>query len=129
MSSYRVSGAIAAGAGALAIVATLAAALPRSGSVREVRLVARQMAYYVEGQSTPNPTLRFRRGERVRIVVKNEDPGMIHDFGVDAWDARTPRIKPGDAARLTFTVPPQPGETAYACTPHGQMMRGTMTVE
>lgn len=123
------AGAIAAGAAALAIAGTLAAALPRSGPVREIRLVVRQMAYYVEGEATPNPTLRLRRGERARIVVTNADPGVTHDFGIDAWSLRTPKVAPGGTARLAFTVPPQPGDAAYTCTPHGQMMRGTMTVE
>lgn len=121
----------AAGAGVAVVAgaATLAAVLlPRRAPVHEIRLVVRDMAYYAEGESTPNPSLQVERGERVRVVLRNDDPGMIHDFGVSAWDARTPSLRTGDEATFEFTAPDQPGETTYACTPHGQTMRGRLTI-
>ena len=47
--------------------ATLARLPPESTSApasiaREIRLVVREMTYYVEGEHTPNPTLHVRRG-------------------------------------------------------------------
>lgn len=100
-----------------------------SGPVHEIRLVVRNMTYYVEGDSEPNPTLQLRRGERVSLRLRNDDPGMIHDFAVAAWKVGTPSLAAGGEARLDFTVPDAAGAAAYACTPHGQIMRGTMSVE
>src|SRR5262249_19859201 len=57
-----------AGAATIPIVAR-----SRSAAVREVRLVARGMTFYADGGATPNPTLRVKRGEHVRIVLRNED--------------------------------------------------------
>lgn len=123
--------------GCLAVVlvgaATIAAIVPRAGlsrrPVQEIRLVARGMAYYVDGNSAPNPTLTVRRGEQVRIVLRNEDPGMIHDFTVPAWNAVTRRLNAGEEAVLQFKAPEQPGLGAYSCSPHGELMRGTIRVE
>ena len=123
--------------GCLAVVlvgaATIAAIVPRAGlsrrPVHEFRLVARDMAYYVDGNSAPNPTLTVRRGEQVRIVLRNEDPGMIHDFTVPAWNAVTRRLNAGEEAVLQFKAPEQPGLGTYSCSPHGELMRGTIRVE
>jgi hypothetical protein len=99
--------------------------------VREIRLVARQMTYYLEGSNVPNPTLLIRRGEQVRIVLRNDDPGLIHDLGIDAWRVRTELLDDKGASQgaIQFQAPDGPAETSYSCTPHGQMMRGTIRVE
>jgi plastocyanin len=114
--------------------ATVAAILPRtvsssSGAAREIRLVVRDMTYYVDGGGEANPTLRVRRGERVRILLRNEDAGMTHDFAIRAWDAGTRLIDGRGEAVSEFRVPDRAGEATYACTPHGEMMRGTIRVE
>jgi plastocyanin len=114
--------------------ATIAAILPRGPSsrddgVREIRLVARDMTYYVEGNAEPNPTLRVRPGERVRIVLLNADKGVSHDFAIRAWNAATRRIDGHGEASIEFRAPAIPAQETYACNPHGQMMRGTIRVE
>lgn len=114
---------------ALAGGATMAAMLPRRAPAREIRLVARHMTYYVEGETAPNPPLRVRSGERVRVTLRNDDPGMTHDFAIPAWNARTPSVETGGEARVEFTVPAAISEAPYSCTPHGQMMQGRLTVE
>jgi hypothetical protein len=112
----------------------LAVIVPRvvssgSDSVREIHLVARDMTYYLDGRNDPNPMLHVSRGEHVRIRLSNRDPGMSHDFGVRAWKKNTGLIgAPADAV-VEFTAPDVPGDAAYACTPHGQMMRGTIRIE
>lgn len=118
----------------LLCAATIAAIVPKvaSGSpsgVREIRLVVRDMTYYAEGDAAPNPTLRVGRGEQVRVVLRNEDAGMIHDFAIEAWKARTPGLNAGQEAVVRFRAPTQPGVSSYSCTPHGAMMRGTIRVE
>ncbi len=98
-------------------------------AVREIHLVARDMAYYLDGQGQPNPTLQVSRGEHIRIRLTNRDPGMSHDFGVPGWNKGTGLIKDSGAALVELTAPQLLGDAAYSCTPHGQMMRGTIRVE
>lgn len=120
----------------LVMVAALAAAalLPiigasREPEARELRLVARDMTFYVDGQDQPNPTLKFRAGERVKIVLRNEDEGMEHDFRVRAWEIGTPVVDGRGVDAVTFTVPRLRGTHVYSCTPHPSSMRGTIEVE
>jgi plastocyanin len=109
----------------------LAALLPaRSGpSTREVTLVARGMAFYVDDDpSTPNPTLEVKAGERVRVVLRNEDRGMTHDFAVPVVAAAMNAIRWNESGDMTFDVPDTPGTYEYVCRPHALMMRGTIRV-
>ncbi len=115
-------------------VGAVAAILPRAPSshargAREFRLVIRDMTYYVEGEAEANPTLHVRRGERVRVVLRNEDSGMSHDFAIRAWEAATRLIDGHGEAAVEFHAPDAAVEATYACTPHDQIMRGTIRVE
>src|SRR5215211_5175764 len=121
--SRNVRAASLAGTATIAALACMALAMlmsqhasTSSGEVRTIHLVVRDMAYHVSGHTDANPTLRVRRGDRVRIIVTNQDAGMKHDFGVDAWQTRT---------RLIDGI----GEAVYSCTPHGAMMHGTIRIE
>lgn len=118
--------------GIAALAATLlpmiASSLP--GGTREIRLVARDMTFYVEGENEPNPTLTLRAGEKVRLVLTNDEAGVRHDFAVKAWQVGTRMLDDrGEAAAVTFRAPSSPGEQTYHCTPHAKMMRGTIRVE
>jgi plastocyanin len=120
-------------AGACTLLA-LALLLPRvaassSDGVREIHLVARDMTYYVDGRRESNPTLRVARGKHVRIRLTNNDPGMSHDFSIRAWKKGSGLTVHREEAVVEFTAPREAGETTYACTPHGEMMRGTIRVE
>ena len=109
----------------------LAALLPaRSGTpTREVTLVARGMAFYIEGDpSRPNPTIEVKAGERVRIVLRNQDRGMTHDFAVPAVAAAMNAIDWNESGEVTLDVPDTPGAYEYVCRPHSLMMRGTIRV-
>jgi plastocyanin len=97
-------------------------------AVREIHVVVRDMTFYVEGQNTPNPTLDVQPGERVRIVLTNGDPGMSHDFAVRSWSVGTRLLKGKGQDTIEFTVPATRGSHAYSCTPHSQMMGGTIVV-
>lgn len=117
----------AAGVAGVAICAIALSA--RDSSAREIRIVARGMTFYVEGSAEPNPVLRLRRGEDVRIVFSNQDAGMKHDFTVPAWGLETKVLSgPGETA-VDFRAPATAGAGVYACTPHSAMMRGTIAVE
>ena len=127
--TYIRIGAIAA----LVVVAGLM--LPRivasREDVRELRIVARDMTYYVAGAPSdePNPTLRFKAGERVKLVFRNEDTGMSHDFNIDAWDVSTELLNGKGEDVVTFRVPSNTKADRYTCGPHSLMMFGPIVVE
>lgn len=97
---------------------------------REIRLVARGMAFYAGTDPTPNPTITVRSGERVRIVLENRDRGMTHDFAVPTLHAATSGIDWNESASVVIEVPATPGTYEYVCRPHAALnMRGTIIVE
>jgi hypothetical protein len=121
-------------AGGVAVALILAAALlPGLGLSREhdrvVRLVVIDRAFYLEGQSVPNPTLKMRAGERIRLVLRNEDDGMQHDVTIREWNLAVPPIKGKGERALSFRVPDSRGVVSYACTPHSSSMLGSIEVE
>jgi plastocyanin len=113
---------VLAAAGVLAVAA-------QGTSPRDVHMVVRNMTYYLDGSGEPNPTLRLRPGEKVRIVLRNEDAGMHHDFVVPDWDAATGLVAGKREAGVVIQAPSHAGRTIYHCTPHAQTMRGTILVE
>jgi plastocyanin len=117
--------------GVLAALMVLVALLPALSSTptRNVTLVARDMAFYLEGDPrTPNPTLEARAGERLRIVLRNADRGMTHDFAVPLLHAAMDAITWDQSNTVVIDVPSRPGIYEYVCRPHGVMMRGTIRV-
>ena len=101
---------------------------PRTGP-REIVLVARDMAFYLEGSKVPNPTVVVKASETVRIVVKNQDAGITHAFTIGSLRAAIDRIEPGSTERKQFRAPRKAGRYEYVCPPHAQMMRGVLLVE
>jgi plastocyanin len=102
-------------------------ATPRA-EPREIVLVARDMAFYLEGSDTPNPTLTLAPGEEVRVVVRNQDPGFAHDFAVRSLGASIEPLAGGASGTLRLRAPASPGRHEYVCRPHAQMMRGIIDV-
>ncbi len=101
---------------------------PSLDKVREIHLVARDMTFYIAGQDTPNPTLQARPGERIRLVLINTDVGMSHDFAIRSWRVNTKVLKGKGQDSIEFTVPSTRGTHDYSCTPHAEMMGGTIVV-
>lgn len=100
------------------------------GEPREITLTARQMAFYLAGDPTPNPTLVLRRGEAVRLTLVNQDLGMTHDFAIDSLDVATRALRQvGTSTSLVFEAPDRPGRSEYVCTYHDQMMKGVLQVQ
>jgi len=91
-------------------------------------LVARDMAFYLEGSTAPNPTIVVKPSEEVRIVVRNQDAGITHGFAVGSLRAAIDRIEPGATERKQFRAPAKPGQYEYLCPPHAQMMKGVLLV-
>lgn len=97
---------------------------------RAITLTARDMAFYLPGDPTPNPTLVLRRGEEVRLTLTNQDRGMTHDFAVKSLDLATEPLQRADTTTsVVFEAPDQPGESEYVCTFHALMMKGIVKVE
>ncbi len=96
---------------------------------REIVLVARGMAFYLEGDDTPNPTLQLRPGEEVRLTLINSDRGMRHDLAVAGLGVGT-GVLAGDGSSETVRLraPRKPGAYEYLCRLHAQMMRGLLEV-
>ena len=126
---HRVSVKLVALVAALLVVGGLVTAMSRVPG-REITLVARGMAFHLESDpETANPTIRLKAGERVRIVLRNDDRGITHDFAVPVWDAAVGLIDWNEQEDVTFDVPDAPGRYEYVCRPHMLMMRGTIIVE
>ena len=101
----------------------------RTAAVREVTLVARGMTFALPEQpGATNPTVRLRAGERVRLVLKNEASGLVHDLAIPEWDLTLDAVPAGEASSLTFTVPAKAGQVTYRCQPHAAMMSGMVEV-
>src|SRR5688572_2436058 len=97
---------------------------------REITLVAQGMAFYLEGDmNTPNPVIHVRAGETVRVVLRNQDRGMMHDFIVPALGEGLDAIQWNESADVTFDVPETPGTYEYECRPHRLMMKGRIIVD
>lgn len=96
---------------------------------REVVLVADGMVFHLPGDPAPNPSITAAPGERLRIVLVNQDRGYEHDLQLPSLSAATPLI-PGDGGRteLVITAPTQTGDYDYLCSIHPLMMRGTLQV-
>jgi plastocyanin len=110
-----------------AVAGLLAARATARAGVREITIVARDMAFYTPG-SDPNPAIPVRPGERVRIVLRNETPGMVHDLTIDGLDLSTTLLQAGETGIIEFTAPASPGRYEYYCRPHPVLMRGALEV-
>jgi plastocyanin len=75
-----------------------------------------------------NPVLVLRAGERVRLVIRNEAPGLLHDIAIPAWGVQIDPIHYGETAEIVVTVPATPGRTRYVCRPHAELMNGLVEV-
>jgi len=99
---------------------------------RTVTLLARDMAFYLPGDPTPNPRLAVGRGERVHFVLRNADGGIPHDLAVPRGDGgreQTAVVRgAGETVDLAFRAHEAAGEYEYLCTLHSRMMHGVLEV-
>ena len=73
-----------------ALMVLVAGLLPvrTKAPARELTLVARDMAFYLEDDpETANPAIEAKPGETLRVVLRNRDRGLTHDFAVPAAGA------------------------------------------
>ena len=122
---WRELAAVAA-AGLLLLVAAFALPWGRPGApVREVLLEARGVKF-----NGMNPTLTARVGERLRITVRNAEPGPVpHDLRlVGPGTVASRLLQPGEEVTLELLLT-RPGRYAYACSLHPGMMDGVIEVQ
>src|SRR5688572_3812278 len=90
---------------ALAVAMIVGALLPvmTQAPDREITLVVRGMAFYLDGEfEHPNPTIDVTPGERVRVVVRNEERGLTHDFAVPSLGEATDLLRWDESDAVTF---------------------------
>jgi len=117
---------------ALVLVTAGAAWVAAAGPVpdREITLVARDMAFFLPGDPTPNPTLRLAAGETVRLTLVNLDRGMRHDLVVEGLGFAVPHLAgDGGSADAVLRAPRAAGEHDYLCSLHPRLMRWRVVVE
>ena len=96
---------------------------------RHITLVARDMAFYLPGDATPNPRLLAFRGETLRLTLRNEDAGMAHDLALASLGERTAVARDAlQTVELALRALDEAGAHDYVCTLHPQMMRGVLVV-
>ena len=96
---------------------------------REIVLLARGMTFVLPtAPQDPNPILHFRAGERIRVVLKNEAPGLLHDFEIPEWNVKLDQLRAGESGEVVFMVPASPGRHRYRCRPHAELMHGAVEV-
>jgi plastocyanin len=124
----KISGNVVAALVAMMVVGALLPVMTNARA-REITLVVRNMAFYLDGDfEHPNPVIEVKAGESVRIVLRNEDRGMTHDFALPAAGAQTALLDWQEQAQATFEAPAMPGSYEYVCMPHRSMMKGTIQV-
>jgi hypothetical protein len=124
----RVSIRLVATAVAVVLLGVLAVAVTRPAP-REITLVVRGMAFFLESSDLPNPTIVVAPGERVRIVLRNEERGIQHDFAAPRLGAAIDLLGWNESDTVTFVAPSVPGVYDYWCRPHMMMMRGRIMVK
>jgi hypothetical protein len=124
----KISGKAVTAVAAALVVAALLPVMTKAPD-REIRLVVRGMAFYLDGDFThPNPVIEMRRGENVRIEVRNEARGLTHDFAVPQLGEATNLLDWNEADAVSLEAPDRPGTYQYVCNPHMAMMKGTLKV-
>jgi plastocyanin len=96
--------------------------------VRQINLVAKDMAFYLEGDQAPNPTIRLTAGEQVRFNILNLDYGLAHNLAIDGWSVETAYLNADESAVVYVRAQEQAGRQAYVCSPHREMMRGVIEI-
>jgi plastocyanin len=125
-----VGGLVVAAAALAATLLPMLASPKHDDGIRDITVVVRNMTFYVDGRTDPNPTIALRAGERVRITLRNEDAGMRHDFAVQSWALATRILQErGATDAIVFRVPLEKGTTIYQCTPHAATMRGVLRID
>ena len=118
--------------GVLVLVASVAALTSMAAYDKdheEIKLVVRNMAFYLEGSDEPNPLIVVKPGQQFRIILENQDAGIQHDFQIPTLSVALGGLTPGSEVETPLLRAPEtPGRYPYFCSPHAAMMHGILEV-
>jgi heme/copper-type cytochrome/quinol oxidase subunit 2 len=107
----------------------VAAGCYNSDRPREVLVVARGLAFTVPSDSERvNPRLTLTAGQRVRVTLRSEAHGLVHDFQIPEWNVKTDQVRGGQSTSVLFVVPAQTGRAKYVSGPHAATVHGVIEV-
>jgi len=89
---------------------------------REIRLEIRDLTF--DG----NPTLVFEPGERIRLIVRNHDIGVLHSIRLPGIEDEVRHVPSDDEVVIEFTAPEE-GAFEYVCPQHAPKMQGLIRIE
>ena len=98
----------------------------------EITIVAKDMVFVIESPESSqqaNPIITVKAGQKITIILRNDDPGMQHDLVIQGMDVQVEAVSCGETTRLTFIAPREPGAYVYLCSFHPRSMRGLFIVE
>ena len=108
---------------AIAIVPIWSQSAVAGKEMREIVLEARDLAF-----GDANPTLSFKPGEKIRLIVRNTDIGVLHSIRLPGIDD-TLRHIPWDAEITIEFTAPEEGAFEYICPQHAPKMQGSIRIE
>ena len=94
-----------------------------ANDAREIVLEARDLAF-----GDANPTLSFEPGERIRLIVRNSDIGVLHSIRLPGIDDIVRHIPWDEQVVIEFTAPEE-GVFEYICPQHAPKMQGRIRIE
>jgi len=109
--------------GALVMVPLWSQSAVTADDAREIFLEARDLAF-----GDANPTLSFKPGERIRLIVLNSDIGILHSIRLPGIDDTVRHIPWNEQVVIEFTAPEQ-GVFEYICPQHAPKMQGRIRIE
>jgi heme/copper-type cytochrome/quinol oxidase subunit 2 len=77
----------------------------------------------------PNPRITLAPGERVRVTLRSEAPGLIHDFQIPAWNVKTDQVRGGESTSVSFVAPATEQRVEYVSSHHAATMHGIVEVK
>jgi plastocyanin len=114
---------------AVSVVMLLATLGCRPSDPRDVLLVANDMTFTLPSEpDMANPVIRLTAGDRIRLTLRNDAHGLLHDFQIPAWNVKTDQIRAGQSTTVMFVVPSGEGRFEYICGPHSTLMHGFVEV-
>lgn len=96
---------------------------------RELVIVARGMTLTVPSDSArTNPRITLTAGEHVRVTLRSEAYGLVHDFQIPEWSVKTDQVRGGQSTSVLFVVPEKQGRVKYISSPHASTVHGVIEV-
>jgi len=109
--------------GAIVMIPIWSQSAVAGSGAREIVLEARDLAF-----GDANPTLSFKPGERIRLIVRNSDIGVLHSIRLPGIDDTVRHIPWDEQVVIEFSAPEE-GAFEYICPQHAPSMQGRIRIE